>query len=454
MTNENIIKLRRKIGSERATIMLPLNVVMVARIQGSFDHSKIEEALAKLRSRHPLLAVRVDIDDKGVGKFTTEVVPAITTHLEQRHNGRQWICRVLEELRTPFPLETGPLVRCAIIKSNQVSEIILCGHHAICDGMSFIYLIRDILKQVGIPSDIIKQLPPPPAIDKETASTPPSIRFVAKAAIKLVNQIWKKKNLHFDFKLMEKLHNRYWEKNAGAQLLIGQLSELETSQFVKCCKKEGVTVNSALWAAFLSVQHEVQGSNKRFRSRAGLAISTRDKLKVPVGESFGFYASSHKVLLKQYQNKSFWYAARTVHKQLRHSIESANPFRMLSATLLDPTLLDSLYFCKYGFAKNRMSDKLLKKMFWDRINFGFSITNVGRVDIPTSYGDLKLDAVYGPVVYSDVNEKTVGVITVGNKLSFIMSYNVSNVDSDIAERLRGNVLELVREATELSDGNL
>ena len=30
MTNENNIKFRRKIGSERATIMLPLNVVMVA----------------------------------------------------------------------------------------------------------------------------------------------------------------------------------------------------------------------------------------------------------------------------------------------------------------------------------------------------------------------------------------------------------------------------------------
>ena len=444
MKNENNIRLRRKIGSERATIMLPLNVVMVARIQGSLDHSKIKEALEKLRLRHPLLAVRVDIGDDGAGMFITDGVPAINIHLEQRHNEQQWICRVLEEFRTPFPLETGPLVRCAIIQSNQVSEIILCGHHAICDGMSFIYLIRDILKQVGIPSDIIKQLPPPPAIDKETVSTPPSIKFVAKAAIKLMNQIWKKKNLYFNFNLMEELHNRYWEKNAGAQLLTGQLSEHETNQFVKCCKKEGVTVNSALWAAFLTVQHDLQGSNKRFRNRAGLAISTRDKLKVPVGESFGFYASSHKVLLKRYQNKSFWNATRIVHKQLRRSIESVNPFRMLSATLLDPTLLDSLYFSKYGFAKNRMSDKLLKKMFWDRINFGFAITNVGRIDIPTSYGDLKLDAIYGPVVYSDVNEKTVGVITVGNKLSFIMSYNVSNVSGETAERLRDKVLELIR----------
>jgi hypothetical protein len=49
-----------------------------------------------------------------------------------------------------------------------------------------------------------------------------------------------------------------------------------------------------------------------------------------------------------------------------------------------------------------------------KINYGCIITNVGCVDIPTAYGDLQLEAVYGPLVYSDVNEKTIGVIAVGN----------------------------------------
>lgn len=441
---------RRKTGSERAVLMLPLNVVMVGRIRGTVDHSRVAATLEKLRSRHPFLAVRVQIHKDGAGSYVNKDVPAIVTHVEPRQSEQQWIARAKQELHTAFAMETGPLVRCVLIQSPEVSEIILCGHHITCDGMSLTYLIRDILEQLATPSSGIEPLPLPPAIDYDTVPTPPSTGPVARAVIRLMNRVWRKKSLRFDFNSMKQLHQRYWQKNSGVRLLVWELSESETSRLVTRCREEAVTVNSALWAAFLTAQDEVQGSRERFRNRAGLAISTRDKLKVPVGESFGFYASSHKVLLKQYQGKSFWDTARTVHEQLRRSIDSANPFQMLSATLLDPTLLDSLYFSKYRFARNRMSHKLLKKMLWDKINFGFAITNVGRVDIPTSYGDLTLDGVYGPFVYSDVNEKTVGVITVGNRLTFAMSHNVDVVDTVTATQLRDKVLEHIREASESS----
>jgi NRPS condensation-like uncharacterized protein len=444
MNRSNGNRFKRKIGSERATIMLPLNVVMVARIRGPVDHSRVATALETLRSRHPLLAVRVQISDNGFGSYVTNDVPAISIHVEPRQNQQQWISCAEDELRTPFPMETGPLVRCVLIQSTEVSELVLCAHHAISDGMSLTYLIRDILEHLGTSSHGLEKVIPP-AINHETASTPPSLGFVAKAIIRLINRAWSKKNLSFNFTMMKQLHQRYWQKNGGNRLLIWQLSESETTGFVNRCQAESVTVNSALWTAFLVVQHEVQGSSDRFRSRAGLAISTRDKLNVPVGESFGFYASSHKVLLKGYKNTSFWNAAQTVHSQIKRSIDSTNPFQMLSATLLDPTLLDSLYFSKYGLAPNGMSNKLLKKMMWDGVSFGFAITNMGRIDIPTLYGELKLDAVYGPIVYSDVNEKTVGVITVGNRLSFVMSYDTNKIKTETATQLRDKVVELIKE---------
>ncbi len=442
---------RREIGSERATIMLPLNVVMVARIRGALDRSKVTSALEKLRSRHPLLAVRAEIDDEGTGSFVSDGVPAISIRLEPRHDEQQWISRVADEIRTAFPMETGPLIRGVLIQSTEVSELILCAHHAICDGMSLVYLIRDVLEQVTRSSDEIEPLLPP-IINHATVSTPPSMGFVAKAIIRLVNRAWRRKNLRFDFDMMKQLHQRYWQKNSAIRLLAWQLSEPETTRFISRCREEGVTVNSAIWTVFLAVQHEIQGSDERFRNHAGLAINTRDKLKVPAGESFGFYASSHKVLLKGYQDKPFWDAARTVHGQLKRSIDAANPFRMLFATLLDPTLLDSLYYSKYGLAQNGMSQRLLKKMMWNGVNFGAAITNVGRIDIPTGYGDLELDAVYGPFVYSDVNEKTVGVLTVGNRMTFAMSHNVDVVDTDTAAELRDRMVELIKTATESPGG--
>ena len=185
---------RREIGSERATIMLPLNVIMVARIRGTLNHASVTSALEKLRLRHPLLAVRVEIDDDGAGSLVSDSVPTVSIHLEPRHDEQQWISRVADEIRTAFPMETGPLIRGVLIQSADVSELILCAHHAICDGMSLVYLIRDILEQVTRPSDEIEPLLPP-IVSHDTVSTPPSTGFVARAIISLINRAWRKKRL-------------------------------------------------------------------------------------------------------------------------------------------------------------------------------------------------------------------------------------------------------------------
>ena len=75
-------------------------------------------------------------------------------------------------------------------------------------------------------------------------------------------------------------------------------------------------------------------------------------------------------------------------------------------------------------------------MNWQGTSYGYAITNVGRMNIPTSYDQYQLDSVYGPFVYSDVNEKTVGVITVGDKVTFLMSYNESIVTPHTADATR------------------
>jgi NRPS condensation-like uncharacterized protein len=438
----------RPMYAERATLMLPLHVVMAARIRGHIDLEQIRSTLEELRSRHALLAVRISVDEDDKAWYTNKDVPVLPFRVIERKTDPQWLDIALEEYKTSFPMGIGPLVRFALVHSDEVSELIICGHHAICDAISLTYLIRDILKKLAKPSDEVAQLPFPPAVDFETVPNPPQKNFVANIVTSLINRAWRKKNLRFDFNLMNQMHERYWQKNSGIRQFAWQLSESDTTKLVKCCREKSVTVNSTLWAAFLVAQNRVQGSVELFRNRAGLAISTREKLKIPVGESFGFYASSHRVLLKNYQGKPFWDSVTTIHQQLKRSIDSADPFKMLSATFLCPTLIDSLYFCKYGFSSNGISDKLLKKMMWDKVNYGCVITNVGRVDIPTSYGNLQLDAVYGPLVYSDVNEKTVGVITVGKRITFWMSYNESIIDSVTATKFRDAIEELIQEAIE------
>ncbi len=85
-------------------------------------------------------------------------------------------------------------------------------------------------------------------------------------------------------------------------------------------------------------------------------------------------------------------------------------------------------------------------MNWQGISYGYAITNVGRMNIPTNYDQYQLEAVYGPFVYSDVNEKTMGVITVGNRVTFLMSYNESIVIPHTAEAIRDTAMDYLSNA--------
>jgi NRPS condensation-like uncharacterized protein len=316
-------------------LMLPLNVMMVAKIRGTVNVEQLAAVLDSLRKRYALLAVRVVIDNNDIAWYVAEDVPEFTINTIPRNAQDQWLQTVVEECKTSLPIETGPLIRFSLLHSPERSDLVICAHHAICDGMSLTYLIRDILR--------------------DTAS---------------------------------------------------------------------------------------------YRASAGLAVSTRDKLNVPVGEAFGFYASSLTAHLEYDPHRTFWDSARIFHEKIGNSLAKTNIFRSLSAELLAPTLLDSLYFSKYGLMKSRLSDMLVKQMNWQGVSYGYAITNVGRMNIPTNYAQYQLESVYGPFVYSDVNEKTMGVITVGHKVTFLVSYNEAIVTSHTAEAIRDTAMDYISNAVD------
>ncbi len=430
---------RKMSGAERVLLMLPLNVVMVARIQGTVDVQKLDAALDRLRQRHALLAVRVVRDEHDTAWYVTGDVPAFPIHTEARTTDDQWQQRAIAEMQTPFPIETGPLLRFALLHTPEQSDLIICAHHAICDGISLTYLIRDILQQMADPAQAVERLPEPPAITSETVPAPPPSPLIARAFIGLYNALWNRKQVRFDTRDLERLHRVFWEQHEGVRLLAWTCPEAETTALVARCRAEHVTINTAIWTAFLASQHDVQGDTAPYRARAGLAVSTRDKLNVPVGEAFGFYAASLSTTLSTEPTdpqQDFWDAARVIHEQIQTSLAKTNLFRSLSADGLAPSLLDSLYFSKYGLLHSQLSDTLVRQMNWQDTHYGYAITNVGRRNIPTRYGPFQLDAVSGPIIYSDVNEKTLGVITVGNTMTFLMSCNDARVPSRTAEAIR------------------
>ncbi len=419
MTGNGNANFQRKIVGERAMLMLPFNVVFVGRVKGTVEPSEVTAALERLRSRHPLLAVRAQIEDDGTGMFTNQGVPPIQVHVETRKSDDQWLARVKDELRTSFPMETGPLVRATLIHSESTCDIILCGHHVICDGMSLGYLLRDLLECLAEPTKKLTGPVVPPPIDRSTVVKPPSTPALQRLIIGLINKKWAARDMRFSWSDMYRLHEEFWQHNTKIQVLAWAMEPDDTASLVERSRAEKVTVNSALWTAFLAAQYDIQVDRRRYRQRSALAVNTREKLRISAGESFGFYASSLTVKLPYSPRKSFWDNARKIHARISKELVRTNLFRMLSSEQIHPTLLDSLYFRKYGLLDSTIPNQFLRKMGWHQITYGYALTNVGRFDIPTSYGPLELEGVYGPLFYSDVEEKMVGVITVGGRLSFL-----------------------------------
>ena len=50
---------------------------------------------------------------------------------------------LINELKHRFDFEKGPLIRFTLLNQTETTLIINC-HHAICDGMSLVYLFNDI----------------------------------------------------------------------------------------------------------------------------------------------------------------------------------------------------------------------------------------------------------------------------------------------------------------------
>jgi len=416
-------------------LMIPFNVVMTARLSGYIDPQALPAVIEKLRARHALLGVRVEIDGNDDAWFIQDNVPEILVEVRERGTGDQWIETAGEQAMISFDPDKGPLIRFVLLHSNDRADLVICCHHLICDGISLTYLLRDILTHLADPHRKVDVLPEPPVLSRETVPTAPSMNAVARAVMRLINRRWARKNIRFGWDHMKKLHQVFWERNRGARTVTSEMSADNTSVLVHRCREEAVTVNTALWTAFMMAQRDVQDDGEPYRGCAGMAVNIRNMLKRPVQESFGFYAASLTVKLPTPGEKPFWDIARDYHDRISRAMEKNDPFKMLTSEYIHPTLLDSLYFSKYGLIKSRISMKLLKKMRWDKTSYGYSITNVGRVPIPLTYGNLGIECIYGPFFYSDVNEKTVGVITTGDTITFMLTYNSQVIPDDKVKRI-------------------
>jgi hypothetical protein len=346
-----------------------------------------------------------------------------------------------------------------------VSELIILCHHIICDGLSLACLARDLMAHLGDPDRAVEVLPDPVVVDRDTMPVDVALNPVARLFINRINRQWERDKVVFDEEDYRAINEAYW---AGYEhrILSIELTEAETVALVERCRREGVTVNSALTAAFVGAQCRVEGE-KPYHSSVAVAANVRDRLRKSAGEVMGFYAGM--VILKhKYDGRlSFWENARRLHKKVRPLFTDKGLFgQFLTWCYLDSAILEAIHFKKLGRLVAPLHPRYQKLSAFggrdevvrsilrregqeslDRVFLGTAVTNLTRMDFPTHYGALELERLIlqpgGGFPLATVN-LVLGAVTCGGKLSLVVEYaEVANEPRPLMGEVKGTAMEFM-----------
>jgi NRPS condensation-like uncharacterized protein len=450
---------------ERLFTRSPFSVVsVVARIKGDVTEDALAGAVRKAQQRHPNLRVVLVDDEHHDPWFTSEGAGAIPIEVVPRESPDRW-SRVVQEAGTvPFQFERRPAIRFILVRSPDVSELVIMCHHILCDGLSMAYLARDLLEHIGDPAREVTVLPDPVPITRETMPAGLSVNPVVKFFIRRINRKWREDPVLFDQGDYELLSEAYWRRYEH-QLRSIELSGAQTDELVGRCRREKVTVNTALTAAFAGAQTLVVGKDQHHADVA-VAGNLRDRLRRPVGEVMGFYAGAVIVPYTPDPRAGFWENARRLHPNLQARFTDKALFKEpLVWSYLEPAILEAMNFKKLGglvptdatgskklrdfSQRSDVVQAILKRDKMespDRVFMGTAVTNLTRMDIPTTYGSLELDRLImkpgGAFPLASVN-LVVGAVTAAGRLSLVLEYVEDNIDNETMEIVKKEALGLL-----------
>jgi len=451
---------RRLSNSERLFLWsVSSNIAVAARVFGDVDKTGLSRAIDAVRHRmHPLLGAKVIFDDHNDAWYSIDNVPETLLRIVPRISDAQWFDEVQRERLIPFQPEKGPLIRFVLVYSPQVSELIVFSNHCISDGVALANLVRDILLCYANPTRDVHILHPPVITDYVGKDENHSNSETAKTAYAdSLNNQWRNKPHYFSQADFNALHSVFWKRvNYGMVLL--QLEQKETSDLTTRCREKGITITSALTTAFLAAHQDVIGQFPEDRSALSIPFDLRRRLKENIGDVFCCLAGAFAFPFAYNLEKSFWKNAEDFHKAIQNRVETLDTSDF-DVEPFDPTLINAaMNFAPYVKYTPEVSDltENLSAFTQDTENIAFKIsqmilsklpsmivTNIGRMDYPESYGNLKLDRMFflpaAPGSIPDTIQMILGSVSINGRLTLSLNYV-----EDVGNRAISPVGDMIR----------
>jgi hypothetical protein len=351
----------------------PTNHALAAQITGHTTIQQWLDALDALQQRHPLLSACIDTTFNRVPHFrhvTGQRIPLrIVTSPEA-----QWQQEIAETVNAPFTPDQAPLLRAVLLHQETHCSFILSSHHAVSDGISLIFLLRDIL--LALSGHALETLPLAPSREiifgaSQRASTEPGLPSFAA------------------------------QRHLMPHVEGIKLTPEQTTSFQRRAREEGVTIHSAISAALTIAGRAIDESWRDNPLRIMSPAEVRDilGLKDQCMVAFG----GGEISIAPSASMTFWELARFTNNGLSAVKSAENLSRMID---LQSGAVSSNLTVEQAFQLKR-----------NAFNAQVMFSNLGRLPFDSTFGPLKLETLWAPCALRGIEgEQTLGAVTVNGSL--------------------------------------
>jgi hypothetical protein len=393
----------------------PVHFSLSAKISGKFSFEQLRQSLVQVQQQHPLLRVCIAVDEAGRPKFV-EQRAQIPLRVLPRQDDQQWQRELEVELMQSFDWRTAPLVRVVLLHSETAADLIVTCHHAIADGLSIAYLIRDIVQGLEAEAALVKELSECPAMEQlmTASSNVESSEQNSQPAPEYSTAVATRPRPHL-----------------RAALLSADL----TQHLRDRCRAEQTSVHGAISAAFLL---SLAGQQETWPTQLKCLSPMSMRSQLAVGETVGLYI---EFLLTTHQlraDSSLWEVARSLKSQLS---EAMLPERLLAAT---PHRQAVMATCPAAAT--------VAEGMQQRYDYNLLVTNLGRLNLEQQFGSLRIAELYGPAVMTGGEQKQiVGVATLGDRLSVTVSSSSTTTSGLAVSAMLAEAIQLLSDAVQTVD---
>lgn len=426
--------MRRQLGTmERALVFVDnfssLFIVVALRLVNGPPPEVLQQALAILQKRHPLLQVQI-VKERGRYFFQTPAdVPSIPLQVSQRQDDQQWLAVTEAELNEKIDHTVVPLMRVRYLYAagqDAPGEVILSCHHTIMDAASGGHFCHELLSLcgrlcVGQPIEGYEPLPPLPPAE---ALYPPAFQGAGR--------LW-----HTAAFLLRQMRDEVsYRRQVGAgrrppvheavhtRCLVAQLSPDATARFTRRARQEGVTPNSGLAAAELLAVSKHLYQHQAIPLRAITFSNLRPHLKPSVpAENLGAYFSMLQYTIRISDPHDLWGLARSVQQSIYRLNKRGDKF-------VTPLLTKTLF------------QMMSKQRAFRLAATGLSYTNIAGLE--QNYGPIRLVGLHGLFPNNNLGpEYALLARPLFDQLWLDVFYSEEDMDRHTAQAITDEICQLV-----------